>query len=202
MVWEKVRTRTPTHTHTHHFISSTQKRAARTITTTDCNPASERGGVWGQREGGGGKGCRSNDPCARPGAASGMVALGGRWSLLLLCACVGWGGRGCVYLCAPVFPCVGVGLWGGDQELLVQLAQEGRKGYFFGFCGAVVLRCVLCLEGGRDPGPRWGSSMVWRGRWRWRWGSALLHGWVWRGRGPWTDDEGRTQRRASPRQEW
>lgn len=88
-------------------------------------------------------------PVPGPGAVSGMVALG----LLLLCACVGWGVG--VYLCAPVFPCVGVrALGGGDQELLVQLRAGRIPQYFFGsaalLCCAVLCCAVLCLQ---RPGP-------------------------------------------------
>lgn len=108
------------------------------------------------------------------------VRDGGPWGRVVAVVRVCGLGRGCVYLCAPVFPCVGVGPW-GDQELLVQLAQEG---YFFGSAALLCCAALRCAVPRRRPGPWAPLGMVWRGRWRWRWGSALLHGWVWRGRGP------------------
>lgn len=107
-------------------------------------------------------------------------------------------GRGCVYLCAPVFPCVGVGPWGGPGAACS--ARAGR--ILFWLCGAVVLRCAaLCCAskaagtlGPAGHGVAWPMEvevgicpLAWMGMER---------------EGSLTDDEGPTYtERASPRQE-
>lgn len=97
-----------------------------------------------------------------------------------------------VYLCAPVFPCVGVGP-GGDQELLVQLR---RKDTFL--ASAALLCCaVLCLK---RPGP-WAPllGMVWRGVADGGGGGDLLSRMDGYGEGgALTDDEGPTLREGEP----
>lgn len=141
------------------------------------------------------KGCHSNDPCARPGAASGMVVLGG--GLLLSCACVGWGVGVCI--CAPRF--FHVSGWGpGGGPGAACSARAGR--ILFWLCGAVVLRCAaLCCAskaagtlGPAGHGVAWPMEvevgicpLAWMGMER---------------EGSLTDDEGPTDtERASPRQE-
>lgn len=122
------------------------------------NPAGEGGVGPGRRK----KVTVRATPVPGRAPASGMVIS------LLLCARVGCAWV-CVpmYLCAPVFPCVGVGSWG----VLVQLGclqaggQAGRKasiplpgcGAVLRWCGWVRCCALLCcaVPRGRDPGPRW-----------------------------------------------
>lgn len=111
-------------------------------------------GVWGQE--GRKKVTVRATPVPGRAPASGMVIS------LLLCARVGcaWV-RVPMYLCAPVFPCVGVDSWGGacSAGLLAGGRAGGQEGIPLPGCGAVLRWCgaVLCcaVPRGRDPGPRW-----------------------------------------------
>lgn len=115
-------------------------------------------------------------PCARPGAASGMVIFGVRvWVGAWVCTVL-W------YLCAPVFPCVGVGPWAA-QELLVQLCGVACRAGQGGQAGILSCprRCAALgavPPRGRDPGP----PLAWCGVADGGGGGDLLfwHGCVWR----------------------
>lgn len=100
-----------------------------------------------------GKGCRLNDPCARPRRC---VRDGGPGFVAVVRVC--GLGRGCVSV-RPGFSMCRGGAPGGDQELLVQL-RAGR--ILFWLCGAVVLRCaVLCLKRPGPWAPPAGHGVAW-----------------------------------------
>lgn len=86
----------------------------------------------------------------------GQALRQGWWPWVCCCCARVWVGRGCVSVRPGFSMCVGVGPWGGPGAA----CSAAQEGYFFGFCGAVVLRCAVPQEAG-TLGPAAGHGVAW-----------------------------------------